>query len=186
MYYYLYMIKFEDGRFYIGSRKSKVPAKEDVDYWGSPGKMNKPLWEMKKEKHILFESSDISYADLTAKETIFIREGWKKFGKDKCINKNVAGHIDPDSISDIQNKRFADGTHHFIHFTREERLANQLKGARTKSIDFKVRDPNGKIHTGKGIYPFAKKHSLNGASLWEVIRGTRCPNGYKGWTKVED
>ena len=170
MYYYLYMIKFEDGRFYIGSRKSKVPAKEDVDYWGSPGKMNKPLWEMKKEKHILFESSDISYADLTAKETIFIREGWKKFGKDKCINKNVAGHIDPDSISDIQNKRFANGTHHFIHFTREERLANQLKGARTKSIDFKVRDPNGKIHTGKGIYPFAKKHGITGSNLWELIR----------------
>ena len=186
MYYYLYMIKFEDGRFYIGSRKSKVPAKEDVDYWGSPGKMNKPLWEMKKEKHILFESSDISYADLTAKETIFIREGWKKFGKDKCINKNVAGHIDPDSISDIQNKRFANGTHHFIHFTREERLANQLKAARTKSIDFKVRDPNGKIHTGKGIYPFAKKHGITGSNLWELIRGTRCPNGYKGWTKVED
>jgi hypothetical protein len=66
-YYYLYLIKFEDGRFYIGSRKSKVPAVDDVKYWGSPGKINQPLWEMKKEKHILFERTNITYKDLTNK-----------------------------------------------------------------------------------------------------------------------
>ena len=177
------MIKFEDGRFYIGSRKSKVPAKEDVNYWGSPGKMNKPLWEMKKEKHILFESSDISYADLTAKETIFIREGWKKFGKDKCINKNVAGHIDPELISKVAKENYENGIGGIANLTMEQRRLGQRRSAVTKSVEFQVRDPNGKIHTAKGIYPFAKKHGLNGANLWEVVRG-RC-DSYKGWTNID-
>ena len=67
-HYYLYMIKFETGQFYIGSRKSKVPASEDIKYWGSPGKINESLWDLEKEKHILFESTDISYKELTDKE----------------------------------------------------------------------------------------------------------------------
>ena len=90
-YYYLYMIKFEDCRFYIGSRKSKVSAEEDVNYWGSPGKINKPFWDLKKEKHILFESTDISLQDLRKKEYKMIQEGWEKFGRDKCINKSLGG-----------------------------------------------------------------------------------------------
>jgi hypothetical protein len=90
-YYYLYLIKFEDDRFYIGSRKSKVPAEKDVKYWGSPGKINQHLWEMKKEKYILFESTDISLQDLRKKEYKMIQEGWEKFGRDKCINKSLGG-----------------------------------------------------------------------------------------------
>ena len=46
----------------------KCTAEEDVNYWGSPGKVIEHLWEMKKEKHILFESTDISYKDLIDKE----------------------------------------------------------------------------------------------------------------------
>ena len=182
-YYYLYMITFEDGRFYIGSRKSKVPAEEDVRYWGSPGKSIKNLWEMKKEKHILFESTDISYKDLIDKEKIFIREGWKNFGKDKCINKNVGGNIDPELLSKLSKKSYADGRNALANLTHEERVANQLKAAITKSVEFQVRDPNGKIHTGKGIYPFAKKHGLSGANLWEVVRGRY--DSYKGWTNID-
>ena len=140
-YHYLYMITFEDGRFYIGSRKSKVPAAEDVRYWGSPGKSIKNLWEMKKEKHILFESTDISYKDLIDKEKIFIREGWKNFGKDKCINKNVGGHIDPELISKVAKERYASGKTALANLTYEERVAIQLKGSVTKSIEFQVRDP---------------------------------------------
>ena len=182
-YHYLYMITFEDGRFYIGSRKSKVPAEEDVRYWGSPGKSIKNLWEMKKEKHILFESTDISYKDLIDKEKIFIREGWKNFGKDKCINKNVGGYIDPELLSKLSKKSYADGRNALANLTHEERVANQLKAAITKSVEFQVRDPNGKIHTGKGIYPFAKKHGLSGANLWEVVRGRY--DSYKGWTNID-
>ena len=177
------MITFEDGRFYIGSRKSKVPAEEDVRYWGSPGKSIKNLWEMKKEKHILFESTDISYKDLINKEKIFIREGWKNFGKDKCINKNVGGNIDPELLSKLSKKSYADGRNALANLTHEERVANQLKAAITKSVEFQVRDPNGKIHTGKGIYPFAKKHGLSGANLWEVVRGRY--DSYKGWTNID-
>jgi len=183
-FYYLYIIQFETGQFYIGCRKSRVPAAEDTDYWGSPGKLNKHLWDLKKEKHILFESTDISYKELTDKEKVFIGEAWKKYGKEKCINKNIGGNIDPQVISKISKERYADGRNALANLTKEERIANQLKGARTKSIDFEVRDPNGKIWKDKGIYPFAKRHGLNGANLWELVRGTRQPNGYKGWTKV--
>ena len=70
-YYYIYMIKFEDGRFYIGSRQSKVPANEDVKYWGSPITY-KHLWEdasLSKTKHILkvcdsFEEMRDSYMSI--------------------------------------------------------------------------------------------------------------------------
>lgn len=182
-YYYLYLIKFEDGRFYIGSRKSKVPAEEDVNYWGSPGKVIEHLWEMKKEKHILFESTDISYKDLIDKEKIFIKEGWVKFGKEKCVNKHIGGNIDPELISKLSKKSYADGRNALANLTYEERVANQLKGAITKSVEFQVRDPNGKIHTGKGIYPFAKKHGLNGANFWELVRGRY--DSYKGWTNID-
>jgi len=182
-YYYLYIIQFETGQFYIGSRKSKVPAAEDIDYWGSPGKINKHLWEMKKEKHILFESTDISYKELTDKEKVFIGKAWKKFGKEKCINKNIGGNIDPKVISKIAKERYASGKNALANLTPEQRIANQLKGAKTKSVDFEVRDPNGKIWKGKGIYPFAKKHGLNGANLWEVIRGRY--DSYKGWTNID-
>ena len=181
-YHYLYMIKFETGQFYIGSRKSKVPASEDTNYWGSPGKINKPLWELKKEKHILFESTDISYKDLTDKEKVFIREGWEKFGKDKCINKHIGGNIDPQVISKIAKENYAKGKG-FAKLTPEQRTVNQLKAAITKSVEFQVRDPNGKIHTAKGIYPFAEKHGLNGASLWEVVRGRY--DSYNGWTNID-
>lgn len=182
-YYYLYLIKFEDGRFYIGSRKSRVPAKDDVNYWGSPGKLIENLWEMKKEKYILFESTDISYKDLIDKEKVFIKEGWKKFGKNKCVNKHIGGNIDPELLSKLGKEKFANGTHHFQKMSREERLARQRKGAVTKSVEFQVRDPTGKIHTAKGIYPFARKHGLSGANLWAVVRGKN--DSYKGWTNID-
>jgi len=182
-YYYLYLIKFEDSSFYIGSRKSKVPASEDVNYLGSPGKVNKHLWEMKKEKYILFESTNISYKDLTDKEKIFIKKGWEKFGKDKCVNKNIGGNIDPKVISKVAKERYADGRNALANLSHEQRVANQLKAAVIKSVEFRVRDPNGKIHTAKGIYPFAKKHGLNGSNLWEVVRGKY--DSYKGWTNID-
>jgi len=182
-YYYLYLIKFEDGRFYIGSRKSKVPASEDVDYWGSPGKIIKHLWEMKKEKHIIFESTDICYKNLTDKEKIFIMKGWEKFGKDKCVNKNIGGNIDPKVLSKVAKERYADGRNALANLPYEQRVANQLKAAVTKSVEFRVRDPNGKIHTAKGIYPFAKKHGLHGGNFWALIRGN--VDSCQGWTKAD-
>jgi hypothetical protein len=120
-YYYLYLIKFQDGRFYIGSRKSKVPAEKDVNYWGSPGKTIKHLWEMEKEKHILFESTDISLQDLREKEYKMIQEGWEKFGKDKCINKNAGGltHLDLEVCIET-GKKVYEQRKGFFGWTKEE------------------------------------------------------------------
>ena len=85
---------------------------------------------MKKEKHILFESS---YKDLTDKEKVLIREGWKKFGKEICVNKNIGGNIE------IAKERYASGKTALANLTYEERVAIQLKGSVTKSIEFQVR-----------------------------------------------
>ena len=181
-YYYLYMIKFETGQFYIGSRKSKIPAKEDIDYWGSPGKINEPLWELEKEKHILFESTDISYKELTNKEKVFIGEAWKKYGKEKCINKHIGGNIDPKFLSKMAKERYADGIGSIANLTPKQRKIAHKNSAISKSIDFQVKDPNGKIYTAKGIYPFAKKHGLHGGNFWHLIRGNA--KTCQGWTRA--
>ena len=134
-YYYLYLIKFEDERFYIGSRKSKVPANEDVNYWGSPGKNNRLLWEIQKEKHILFESTNISLKELREKEYEMIRSGWKKFGKEKCINKN-AGGLDtiPEEVRKKVSKEVGKKSYEFkigIHgLTKEQHRENAKKGGK--------------------------------------------------------
>ena len=106
-----------------------------------------------------------------------------KIWKRNCVNKHIGGNIDPELISKLSKKSYADGRNALANLTYEERVANQLKGAITKSVEFQVRDPNGKIHTGKGIYPFAKKHGLNGANFWELVRGRY--DSYKGWTNID-
>tara|TARA_B100001113_G_C20942819_1_gene549525 strand:+ start:65 stop:805 length:741 start_codon:yes stop_codon:yes gene_type:complete len=91
------MIKFEDGRFYIGSRQSKIPANEDVKYWGSPVTY-KHLWEdasLSKTKHILKVCD--SFEEMYKLEPKLIKEAWKKY-PDLCLNKNAAGSIHPDII----------------------------------------------------------------------------------------
>ena len=95
--YYIYMIKFEDGRFYIGSRQSKVHASKDVKYWGSPVTY-KHLWEdasLSKTKHILKVCD--SFDEMNELEPKLIKEAWKKY-PDLCLNRNAAGAIHPDII----------------------------------------------------------------------------------------
>ena len=86
MNFYIYMIKFEDGRFYIGSRQSKIPANEDVKYWGSPVTY-KHLWEdvsLSKTKHILKVCD--SFEEMRDKEFEFIKVAWKKY-PDLSLNR---------------------------------------------------------------------------------------------------
>tara|TARA_Y100001963_G_C6655718_1_gene387937 strand:- start:39 stop:854 length:816 start_codon:yes stop_codon:yes gene_type:complete len=174
VYYYLYLIKFEDGRFYIGSRKSRVPAVDDINYWGSPGKTNKHLWDMKKEKFILFESSDISYKDLTNKEKVFIKEGWKKFGKHKCVNKSIGGNIDPDFISKSIKKRYADDPQ-LYEVAKENGKNSKELGLGFHAESFKPRRKKISTQLGlklhkdkKGIFdPKYKKEKIK----WGKIRG---------------
>jgi len=153
-YYYLYLIKFEDGRFYIGSRKSKVPAAEDVNYWGSPGKNNRPLWEMQKEKHILFESTNIPLKELREKEYEMIRSGWEKFGKGKCINKN-AGGLDtiPEEVRKKVSKEVGEKSKELglgIHsLTEEQHRENAKKGGKIVG--------NMMYEQGRGIFSLTKE-----------------------------
>ena len=93
--YYIYMIKFEDGRFYIGSRQSKVHASKDVKYWGSPVTY-KHLWEdasLSKTKHILKVCD--SFEEMRDMESEFIKDAWKKY-PNLCLNRNAAGAIHHD------------------------------------------------------------------------------------------
>lgn len=94
-HYYIYMIKFEDGRFYIGSRQSKVPANEDVKYWGSPVTY-KHLWEdtsLSKTKHILKVCD--SFEEMRDMESEFIKDAWKKYA-DLCLNRVSTPIFHPD------------------------------------------------------------------------------------------
>lgn len=85
-YCYLYMIIFKDHRFYIGSRKSKVSATDDVNYYGSPVTF-KYLWEdvsLSKTKYILKECN--SFNEMRTLESELIKYAWKKF-PDFCLNR---------------------------------------------------------------------------------------------------
>ena len=93
--FYIYMIKFEDERFYIGSRQSKVPANEDIKYWGSPVTY-KHLWKdtsLSKNKHILKVCN--SFEEMRDMESEFIKDAWKKY-PDLCLNMVSTPIFHPD------------------------------------------------------------------------------------------
>jgi|TARA_R100000479_G_C6376080_1_gene199069 hypothetical protein len=211
-YYYLYLIKFEDGRFYIGSRKSKVSAEKDVNYWGSPGKTIKHLWEMKKEKHILFESTDISIQDLREKEYEMIQEGWNKFGKDKCINKNAGGlnHLDLEVVKK-SGKKCRDqkiGIHGWSHEKRskeskktwhsnknnrgfmswdEERVKEFREEQRkNRCKTYKFFDPDGNKVIVDDLPAFCEKNNLSYSSMRVIHQGRKDYNQFhhQGWSIV--
>lgn len=207
-HYYLYLIQFEDGRFYIGSRKSKVPAKDDVKYWGSPGKTIKHLWEMKKEKHILFESTDISIQDLREKEYEMIQEGWNKFGKDKCINKNAGGlnHLDLDVCRETGKRTYLEkkgffgwspekwssemkkqwhsneNARGFMSWDEEKirEFREEQRKKRCKTYEFF--DPDGNKVIVDDLSAFCEKNNLSRYGMWEVSAGHYIH--HQGWSTV--
>lgn len=208
MYYYLYLIKFEDGRFYIGSRKSKVPSSEDVNYWGSPGKTIKHLWEMKKEKHVLFESTNISLQDLREREYKMIQEGWKKFGKDKCINKNAGGlnHLDLEVVKKAGEKcrdqkigifgwtpeEWSKNSKEKWHSNKnargfmswdEERIRDFREEQRKKKCKiYKFFDPDGNEVIVDDLPAFCKKNNLCRSTMGQVADGKYIQ--HRGWSTV--
>lgn len=211
-YYYLYIIKFEDGRFYIGSRLSKVPANEDVNYWGSPGKTIKHLWEMKKEKHIFFESTDISLQDLREKEYEMIQEGWKKYGKSICVNKNAGGlnHLDLEVVKKT-GKKIYEQKLGFFAWTPEEWSKNAKekwhsnKNARgfmswdeekinefreeqrkKKCNTYNFFDPNGNEVIVDDLPTFCKKNNLIYSKMIAVHKsgGSGGRIHHKGWSTI--
>jgi len=207
-YYYLYLIKFEDGKIYIGSRKSEVPAVEDTNYWGSPGKTIKHLWEMKKEKYILFESTNISLQDLRENEYKLIGAGWKKYGKDICINKNAGGlnHLDIEVLKKT-GRRCRDQKLGIFGWTVEERSKNSKetwnsnKNARgfmswddEKIKEFREKqrkkfckiyeffDPNGNKFIVDDLKSFCKKNNLSYNSMIQVGNGNQIE--HQGWSTI--
>ncbi len=124
-HYYIYMIKFEDGRFYIGSRQSKVPANEDVKYWGSPVTY-KHLWEdtsLSKTKHILKVCD--SFEEMRDMESEFIKDAWKKYA-DLCLNRASTPIFHPDiskAAAPLGGKKSLEmgvGIHALTHEQRSE------------------------------------------------------------------
>jgi hypothetical protein len=207
-YYYLYLIKFEDERFYIGSRKSKVPANEDINYWGSPGKTIRHFWEMEKEKHILFESTDISIQDLRKKEYKMIQKGWEKFGKDKCINKNAGGlnHLDLEVCREAGKKvyeqrkgffgwtpeKWSKNSKENWHSNKnargfmswdEERIKKFREQQRKKFCKtYTFINPSGEKVVINDLPIFCKKNNLSYHSMIEVGNGNTIQ--HQGWSTV--
>lgn len=98
MYYYIYIIKFNSGQFYIGSRQSKVEPEKDTKYLGSP-KTYKHLWEdnsLEKTKHIIKVCS--SFEKMRDLEVKLIKEAWDKY-PDECLNRNAAPVFHPEIYS---------------------------------------------------------------------------------------
>ena len=187
-YYYLYLIKFEDGRFYIGSRQSKVLPEYDTNYWGSPVSF-KHLWEdvsLTKTKHILKVCD--SFEEMRDMESEFIKDAWKKFPQ-LCLNRNATPIFHPDicknALSKEQRieigkkcKELGLGIH---GLSKDERDMMYRDIAEKKSKHFKLKSPNGDIITGKNIAKFCRENNLTPQCIGKVILGKE--KSHKGWTK---
>ena len=80
-------------------------------------------------------------------------------------------------LSEKGKKQYAQGTG--IASEEAKQKAREVNLERT-GHDFTVRDPDGKIHTGHGIKPFARKHGLPMESFRSLVKGDT-PK-IMGWT----
>lgn len=193
VYMYIYLIQFEnvEEQYYIGCRKSKYPFDQDTEYMGSPGKVNKKLWDsdVPRKKTLLRQwgKGEITYADLLNRESEIIEKAWERDGKERCLNKQAYAKIDPEFISIQKKQEYAEGIGGIANLTEEQLAAGRYKANfLTKAVKFVVQDPEGNVHHCEhgGIYPFAKQHNLPGASLHHLIHGeiAQC----RGWRRVGD
>lgn len=203
-YYYIYMIKFSDDRFYIGKRSSKVEPHKDTKYMGSPVTF-KYLWEdtsLTKTKHILkICDTEEEMIDL---EVNLIKTGWEKF-PDLILNRNAspAFHKEACSIGGKKTKELGLGIHAMtkeqlisigkkckelglgIHgMSEEERLSAGIKGnmvvAEKYSKDFILKSPEGEIVKSRNIKKFARNNNLDPSHVRKVLQGKY--SHHKGWT----
>ncbi len=207
-YYYIYLIRFCDGRFYIGKRTSKVEPHNDTKYMGSPITF-KYLWEdnsLTKTKHILkLCKTEKEMIDLEVK---MIKTGWKKF-PDLILNRNAAPAFHEEACvrGGKKSKELKLGIHKMtreelsffgriagnkskelgvgIHgMSKEERLSASRKGsivtAEKYSKDFILKSPEGKIVKSRNIKQFARNNNLDPCHVRKVLSGKY--RHHKGWT----
>lgn len=193
VYMYIYHIQFEneERQYYIGCRKSKYPFDQDTQYMGSPGKVNKKLWDsdVPRKKTLIkqWSKGEIAYDFLLKKESEIIEKAWERDGKKRCLNKQAYAKIDPAFISAQKKKEYAEGKGALNNLTKEQISAGRYKANfLTKSVEFVVQDPKGKVYQVEygGIYTFAKNHGLPGTSFFQMIVGdvAQC----RGWRRVGD
>lgn len=188
-YYYLYLIQFSDGRYYIGSHISKCKPEEDTEYMGSPVTF-KQVWSdsnLSKKKYILKEVNSVE--ELRRIEPILIEAAWERDGLDIVLNRNSAPRFHPEVCikgGKISGKR----THELrvgIHsLTSEEKSKAGKMGAKTTaerySRQFIIVDPNGNIHRGTNLRKFCREHGLDSSNVRRVLNGTQLTS--KGWTSL--
>jgi hypothetical protein len=153
-YYYLYLIKFNDGRYYIGSRKSKCKPEDDTQYMGSP-KTFKHLWtdsNFTKTKYIIKEVD--SMEELRRIEPKLIKEAWKKDGKDKCLNRHAAPHFHTDICSKAGKKTYELGKG--IHAQTPEQKRELGKKVYELGKGIHAQTPEQKRELGKKVYELGK------------------------------
>jgi hypothetical protein len=153
-FYYLYIIRFGDGRYYIGSRGCDCRPEDDMEYTGSPITF-KHLWtdpNLTKKKYIIKEFS--SYDVVRRLETVLIEAAWKRDGKDICVNRNSAPRFHPEIC----------------------RL-----NAEKKAKEFVLVSPTGEVIRAKNMHNFGRVYDLDWRHIQKVLKGQR--KHHKGWTK---
>jgi hypothetical protein len=153
-YYYVYKITFDDGTFYIGSRKSKVPFEMDWKYLGSP-KKHRHKWKNAKLKKILVDYYD-SLEEARHAETEFILDAWE-YCPEKCLNASLPSR----------------------KFNRESCVLGG-KRAEKKKATIILENPsmNCKLLV-YGIRPACRVLKLDYGGVCAVLRGER--RHHKGW-----
>ena len=76
---------------------------------------------------------------------------------------------------------YAKGIGIATEWARQKANKNRLEKI---GLRFTIRDPDGKIHTGLGVLPFAKKHGLDCQSLERLVKGKIY--FHKGWYLAEN
>jgi hypothetical protein len=168
MYYYLYLIKFDDGRYYIGSRKCKCKPEEDTGYMGSPVTF-KELWidpNLNKKKYIIREVDSVK--ELRRIEPKLIKEAWKKDGKNICLNRHASPTFHPEVCSKggkISGKKsYEQGTG--IHgLTKEERSYNGKMGGKISG--------KKSYEQGTGIYGLSEEQINKYRKMGAKIMGEK-------------